>query len=170
MGNNLTQIPAEVIHRIPECVARENNIIPFAIEENVLRIAFAPSERDEKGAIYERLQLEDKLRFICQCPIALFEFPLKQIERAIDVHYIGDPRVENCNWKIKFECPLQWLSLIPTDNDFIRFCDRCSKNVYYCRTNEEVDEHAKHGHCVAIYRGPRYIAFVGEIAIDILPD
>ena len=58
--------------------------------------------------------------------------------------------IQNCYVKFAYECPKQWLSLKTTDRSDVRFCETCSKEVYFCKTGDEASDHAKLGHCVAI--------------------
>ena len=79
---NLTgvTIPAAVIELVPESVARENVVLPLAIENGMLRIAIAdPSD-------FETLQ---KLRFILNKDLQPVLALKEQIVEAINRHYGG---------------------------------------------------------------------------------
>jgi len=58
--------------------------------------------------------------------------------------------IENCTWKFEFQCPRQWAQLATTDDPQVRTCGACLKLVYYCQSRDEVADHARLGHCVAI--------------------
>ena len=58
--------------------------------------------------------------------------------------------IDNCEYSVEYECPLEWKNLKKTDNSQIRFCNECSKNVYRCKTDEDMDEHIKLNHCIAV--------------------
>ena len=58
--------------------------------------------------------------------------------------------IENCEYSVKYECPLKWKNLKKTDDLTIRFCNECNKNVYQCKTEEEMDKHIKLSHCIAV--------------------
>jgi hypothetical protein len=60
------------------------------------------------------------------------------------------PLIKNCEPRFKIDCPKQWDSLTGTDDEAVRFCETCRKNVFLCRTNREVVEHGREGHCVAL--------------------
>ena len=49
---------------------------------------------------------------------------------------------------------MKWDSMALTDEEGVRSCAVCRKDVYYCRSDEEAIEHAKVGHCVAIEMVP----------------
>ena len=49
-----------------------------------------------------------------------------------------------------FECPKQWAAMTPTDDDKVRHCEACKKNVYYCDTLHQARHHAWAGDCVAV--------------------
>ena len=58
--------------------------------------------------------------------------------------------IENCEYSVEYECPLEWKNLKKTDDSKIRFCNECSKNVYRCKTEKDMDEHIKLNHCIAV--------------------
>ncbi|KAG2386054.1 hypothetical protein C9374_003203 [Naegleria lovaniensis] len=64
--------------------------------------------------------------------------------------------VENCEWIYK--CPLDFFQLDtnkpydPYSSETQKFCTQCSKTVYKVNTVEELEFHAKEGHCVAFMR------------------
>lgn len=55
--------------------------------------------------------------------------------------------------EMKFVCPHSWETLEPTSSDDnekeARFCADCSKDVYWCSSEEEMKSHGMQGHCVA---------------------
>lgn len=57
--------------------------------------------------------------------------------------------IRNCAPEFRFVCPLSWDSLTLTDTDDVRHCDQCSRDVYFCVSDEETISHAKAGHCIA---------------------
>jgi len=63
---------------------------------------------------------------------------------------LGRSAIENCGVRFRFNCPRQWTSLEPTEVAAVRFCDSCSRKVYYCGTIEQAREHARQGDCVAL--------------------
>ena len=58
--------------------------------------------------------------------------------------------IENCEYTVEYECPLEWKNLKKTDDPQVRFCGECSKNVYRCKTEQDMDEHIKLSHCIAV--------------------
>jgi hypothetical protein len=50
---------------------------------------------------------------------------------------------------MEYACPKTWESLTVTARDDIRLCVQCSKKVYLCASQEEVDSAAEMGKCVA---------------------
>ena len=58
--------------------------------------------------------------------------------------------IENCEYTVEYECPLEWKNLKKTDDPQVRLCGECSKNVYRCKTDEAMDEHIKLNHCIAV--------------------
>ena len=55
--------------------------------------------------------------------------------------------------EMKFVCPHSWETLEPTSSDDnekeVRFCNDCSKEVYWCSSEAEIVSHGTQGHCVA---------------------
>jgi uncharacterized protein (TIGR02996 family) len=49
----------------------------------------------------------------------------------------------------QFACDLRWDQLATTDEDTVRFCNRCQEHVHYCETIMKARDHAQRGHCVA---------------------
>ena len=41
--------------------------------------------------------------------------------------------IQNC--KFQYECPKDWFELDETDDEAIRFCQKCSQNVYFCKND-----------------------------------
>jgi hypothetical protein len=72
--------------------------------------------------------------------------------------------IQNCTWKFEFQCPRQWAQLVTTDDPLVRTCGACLKDVYLCRTPDEVPDHARLGHCVAIVPDePNASELMGEV-------
>jgi hypothetical protein len=57
--------------------------------------------------------------------------------------------IRNCTVKFRKICPRAWESLSPTPDDFIRVCETCSREVFFCEGDAEAVDHAKAGHCIA---------------------
>jgi hypothetical protein len=84
-------------------------------------------------------------------------------QRIIDAVSISCEEVE---WE--FCCPMKWddlekpakeagsfeESLKQLGGDEVRHCGHCHKSVYWCRSPKELADHARQGHCVAIYADP----------------
>jgi uncharacterized protein (TIGR02996 family) len=83
---------------------------------------------------------------------------------------VGRMGVENCavggtavnDWRLRrsletvefaYECPKDWAGMLPTDDDAVRYCGACQKNVYFCDTVDEARNHAWAGDCVAVHLG-----------------
>ncbi len=77
--------PRAVLELIPESVARENNILPLALEGPILYVATADAAN---------IFLRDKLTFIVNKDIRFVEYPRAQVLHAIRQHY-GTTRFES---------------------------------------------------------------------------
>jgi hypothetical protein len=58
--------------------------------------------------------------------------------------------ITNCQVDFSFKCPKEWEELQPTTSLNTRFCNVCSKNVYYCSTIEQVRANALLQNCIAV--------------------
>jgi hypothetical protein len=50
-----------------------------------------------------------------------------------------------------FKCPLKFEGLQETEDEKVRFCTKCEKNVYHCDNQEERDMRRKNKQCVAFF-------------------
>ncbi len=59
--------------------------------------------------------------------------------------------VRSCpnEFAIRRRCQKSWESLAPTQDDDVRHCGLCAKEVHFCRTDEETIRHALARHCIA---------------------
>ncbi|HEX4947371.1 MAG TPA: hypothetical protein VFZ34_11930 [Blastocatellia bacterium] len=57
--------------------------------------------------------------------------------------------IRTCEVKFRKKCPQLWDDLKATENEAVRFCEECSKNVYYAKTDEEALNFAEQGYCIA---------------------
>ena len=72
--------------------------------------------------------------------------------------------IQSCTWKFEFQCPRQWAQLATTDDPLVRTCGACLKDVYFCRSLDEVNDHARLGHCIAIVpEEPNASELMGEV-------
>src|SRR5262249_13326071 len=52
--------------------------------------------------------------------------------------------------RFEYECPNRWVDLRRTDDVAVRYCEECRKTVHYCASQEEAEQHAVRGDCIAI--------------------
>lgn len=69
--------------------------------------------------------------------------------------------IRNCLPTFRFQCPKRWEDLSPGETPTVRFCGVCSRQVFFCETDEETIAHAQAGDCIArampIDTGPRRV-------------
>lgn len=53
--------------------------------------------------------------------------------------------------EMDFNCPKQWDELNATSDSLVRDCEECGKPVYFVDSQEELEEAAAKGKCVAFY-------------------
>jgi uncharacterized protein (TIGR02996 family) len=58
--------------------------------------------------------------------------------------------IELCEFRFKFNCPRTWERLGLTENESVRFCEHCSRHVFYCRSLKQARRLADRGECVAL--------------------
>lgn len=104
---------------------------------------------------------------------------LRYLRHQLDPFWLAmieRPLIEKCPKTIQFEfeCPKQWDNLDTTENDLVRFCPSCQKNVYFCHTIDEAVEHAWRRECVAVApqvpRQPRDLDVTDTVTMGMLPE
>jgi hypothetical protein len=71
--------------------------------------------------------------------------------------------IRNC--KFGYQCPADWNDLEKTKNDYIRFCGKCEKSVYFCEDDSDVYEAILENRCVAIWRERERRMVLGLMAL-----
>jgi hypothetical protein len=56
--------------------------------------------------------------------------------------------IRNCFFA--FKCDKKWENLTQTKRTEVRFCDSCHREVFFCKTNEQLRESIVMNRCVAI--------------------
>ena len=52
--------------------------------------------------------------------------------------------------EFRFKCPKVWHLLQPTQQEDVRHCPECDRDVHLALTEEDFRRHADEGHCVAV--------------------
>ena len=60
---------------------------------------------------------------------------------------------EQVAWK--FQCPQRWEDLSETDNEGVRYCAQCRRDVHLAHSAAELNDLARQGVCVAWCGDPR---------------
>tara|TARA_Y100000996_G_C22051680_1_gene449384 strand:+ start:20 stop:277 length:258 start_codon:yes stop_codon:yes gene_type:complete len=75
-----------------------------------------------------------------------------------------DLYIKNC---FEFICPEKWENLERSDNESLRFCGSCDKQVFKANSLEELEKFSKENKCVA-YKGDNSSpGIMGETAYPI---
>lgn len=53
--------------------------------------------------------------------------------------------------EMEFNCSKHWDELAKTSNSLVRDCDECGKSVHFVNTQEQLEDAAINGKCVAFY-------------------
>jgi hypothetical protein len=56
--------------------------------------------------------------------------------------------IRNCHFR--YRCHMEWEDLNLTETSDVRYCATCSKNVYLCKTDSEIERETSNDHCLAI--------------------
>jgi hypothetical protein len=64
------------------------------------------------------------------------------------------PQQRFLNCEMQFECPKNWFELTETEQAGVKHCSTCQKNVYLCVTQDELDNFAHKGECIAFFSDP----------------
>jgi uncharacterized protein (TIGR02996 family) len=78
---------------------------------------------------------------------------LDELRGTVDPNWLAlldRPIIENCGLRFAFRCPKKWEKLKLTDDQTVRYCTTCKKQVHYCDSVNEAYTHATLGHCVAV--------------------
>jgi hypothetical protein len=89
---------------------------------------------------------------------------LQELAATFDTNWlaiVSDPLIEGCgkytgeSWRLRFKflCDKSWADLKPTDDNRVRYCETCSKHVYFCDNLADARELAREGHCLAVDLG-----------------
>lgn len=60
-----------------------------------------------------------------------------------DAHFL------NC--EMTYDCPAAWRDLQQTATPSVRYCPKCNRNVTFCTSQDQLDDLAQRGECVAFY-------------------
>lgn len=73
------------------------------------------------------------------------------MKTQLEIHKMSDKLIiRNC--KFSYQCKAKWNALIETDDDEIRFCNDCQKEVFFCDSNDTLITFIKLNRCVAILK------------------
>jgi hypothetical protein len=64
-------------------------------------------------------------------------------------------------FRMKFECPLQWMDMERTGAPGVKFCESCKREVHAVHDEAELTKHVSQGHCVAFPTSKLRHAFEG---------
>ena len=146
---------------LPWLIARENCVLPVAIDERGLRVVI-PADPD-----YDVETLLDKLRFVLDMDVTADRGEPTAIEFAINFYYgRKDAVVHNCPVDFQFLCPKHWRDLAPSSDLNIRYCSKCNQNVFLCCDETEMKLRATNGQCVALAEAFEEPKFMGLMALD----
>ncbi len=69
--------------------------------------------------------------------------------------------IRNC--KFAYRCSAKWDDLEETDDDEIRFCNDCQKEVFFCDSDETLITFVKLNRCVAILKPNSNERLLGDV-------
>jgi len=111
-------------------------------------------ERGDPCAEFLRLSVALNQQSGNQRSRRLIKRRLNKLRATLDPNWIlvfDTARLANCRGRgWRFNCPLSWDQLSPTDEPDIRICHTCKSPVFFCHSLEEANQFASSGQCVAI--------------------
>jgi len=147
--HDLNSIPVctEALELVPEAFAREHCILAVSINHGKLHVVL-PSNVDELAST-EPSGL-DLIRFVLNRDFSHDIALRDDLFSVVDLHYwAAYSDIRNCDVEFKLRCPQQWIDLTPTDQNTVRYCQACSKNVYFCHSSKELKRRTEGNQCVA---------------------
>lgn len=151
---NLAQLKAIPVCELalqlfPESVARENCVLPIAVNCDTLHLII-PS--DYRSIAIAGQPLLDMLQFILERELTYELADRTDLLSFVDLHYkAAYSKITNCDRRFSINCPKLWADLQTTQNVLVLLCNVCRKDVYFCSTEDELEAHSKLNHCVAFY-------------------
>lgn len=142
---NALPVCEKSLQMLPEAVARENSVLPIGADGDTLHLVLPSDHARTDPPILEIIE------FILNRKISYETANREHIAPLIALHYASAyATVTNCERRFVMRCPKRWAELESTKDSHVRFCEVCGKNVYFCQTENEIDQHAKMQHCIAV--------------------
>ncbi len=69
--------------------------------------------------------------------------------------------IRNC--KFAYKCSAKWENLQETEDESIRFCDECQKEVFFCDSDDTLISLVKLNRCIAILKPNSKEYLLGDI-------
>jgi hypothetical protein len=89
-----------------------------------------------------------------------------QYSRALKMAFKDDnPDLTNRNCVFAFKCDANWDELSDTEDEDVKFCNTCQREVHFCETDEELLKAVKRNLCIAIDQpyGDGSYRFLGDV-------
>lgn len=79
---------------------------------------------------------------------------------------MDDKLLRNC--KFKFQCDQRWETMQSTDDENIKFCEKCNETVHLCKNPWHLENAIKQNKCVAILakNGDKIPRLIGDVDLD----
>ena len=73
--------------------------------------------------------------------------------------------IRNCPIEFRFQCPMTWNELTPTNDNLVRRCNSCGRDVHLCTAKTDANRIGRRGDCIA-FADPELGTFLGEVELD----
>ncbi len=144
---------------VSEAIAREYRVLPVSIVDGILHLVVASSNVDfvsVDATEFKRLQAALGRSFTFDIA------PHVELTSYIDLHYMAAySEIRNCDMEFQIRCPKKWADLMPTGGSAVRYCNECEKNVYFCRSTEELMLRSTQNQCVAFCDADTQVGSMG---------
>jgi hypothetical protein len=136
-----------VFTAMPESVAREECLLPLAVNGKQLRVV---AGRREATALDKSLR---RAAYITGMGLRYSVAEYAQVAALVNELFNKCfTEVSGCVAEFEVKCPRRWLELAPTAAPPVRDCSVCQQQVFWANDAAEALAYARMGRCVALFR------------------
>ena len=84
-----------------------------------------------------------------------------ELDTSLKTNMSDKLTIRNC--KFAYRCSAKWDNLQETDDDDIRFCNDCQKEVFFCDSDDTLITFVKLNRCVAILKPKSTERLLGDV-------
>lgn len=83
-----------------------------------------------------------------------------------DIKNMDDKLLRNC--KFKFQCDQRWETMQTTDDENVKFCEKCNETVHLCKNPWDLEIVIRENKCVALLEknDDKVPILIGDVDLD----